>query len=206
MTEGFFFLTNKNKLHASTLLCNERNELKWPYPHVIKLSKSARMVHCPKKELRELKTMWNGSQPLCPVRSSRSILWLIVNALRGKWMWSWLFTAWMRGTVAVIMIKNKKCQQLIWYTATWLSDRLAYNPTGVTLQHSLLAKCQGPTWLLSSTVWYPQAALADSAEVQGFNLCFSVSLEPNVQGCTPVGARWGWRRGTAACLSLEDQP
>lgn len=156
--------------------------------------------------LRKLKITWNGFQTPCPVLSTCSILWLTVNALGGKWMWSWLFTARVRVTVGVIMIKNKKCQQLIWYTATWLSDWLTYNPTGVTLPCSLLAKCQRPTWLLSYTVWYPQATLRDSTEVQRFTITFSASLKPYVQCCTPVWTRWGWGRVTPLCFSLEDRP
>lgn len=125
--------------------------------------------------------MWNSFQPPSPIHSTCSIFWLIVNALRGKWMWSWLFT--QRGRESAIMIKNKKCQQLIWYLETWLSDRLTYNPRGVMLPCSLLAKCQRPTWLLSYTVWYPQAALRDTAEVQRFKLTVSVSLKPVLHTC-----------------------
>ena len=150
-----------------------------PGPRVMKSSKRIGNIPLKQSVEKTADIMWKDFQPPCPVLSACSILWLIVNALRGKWMWSWLFTA--GETVGVIMIKNKKCQQLIWYMATWLSDRLAYNPTGVTLPRSLLAKCQRPTWLLSRTVWYPQAALRDSTEVPRFKHTFSVSLKPNVQ-------------------------
>lgn len=93
-------------------------------------------------------------------------------------------------TVGVIMMKKKKkCQQLIWYTATWLRDRLTYNPTGVTLPISLLAKCQHPTWLVSYTVWYPQAALRDTTKVQRSKLTFPVSLKAIVQSSTYVTCR-----------------
>lgn len=40
---------------------------------------------------------------------------------------------------------KKKCQELIWYTAMWLSDRVTSNLPGITLPCSLLAKCQCPT-------------------------------------------------------------
>lgn len=102
-----------------------------------------------------------------------------------------------RVTAGVILIKKfKKCQRLIWYTATRLSDRLTYNPTGVTLPCSLLAKCQRPTWILSYTVWYPQAALRDTAEVQRFKLTLAVSLKLNVQ-YTSVWTRCGWEQVSA---------
>lgn len=58
-------------------------------------------------------------------------------------------------------------------------DRLTYNPTGVTLPCSLLAKCQSPIWLLSYTGWYPQAALTDTGEVQRFKLALGFSLKPD---------------------------
>ena len=104
--------------------------------------------------------------------STCSILLPIANALRGKWMWTWLFRS-ERVRVTAGIKKIKKCQRLIWYTSTRLSHGLTYNPTGVTLACSLLAKCRRSTWLLSYTVWYPQAALGDTAEVQRFKLTLS---------------------------------
>lgn len=145
----------------------------------------------------KLKIMWNGFQPPPPALSTRLILWLIVNALRGKCMWSWLFgvTEWVTvGAIAIKYQKKKKSQKLVWNIATWLSDRLTSNPAGITLPCSLLAKCQCPTWLLSYTVWCPQAALRDTVEVPRFALL--VSFKPSVHCYTLVWTRWRWRRDT----------
>lgn len=38
--------------------------------------------------------------------------------------------------------EKKKCHYLIWYMATWFSDRLPYSPRGNTILIFLLAKCQ----------------------------------------------------------------
>lgn len=60
---------------------------------------------------------------------------------------------------------KKKCHTAHLIHSNIACHQVTYNPTGVMLPCSLFVKCQCPIWLLSYTVWYPQAALRDTSAV-----------------------------------------